>query len=140
LSRFSQHISVDEYKCKCCGSLPPSWGDDIPEAHKNLFAAFEDIRYECGKPILINSGYRCMNHNEHVGGEPCSAHLFGLALDMTAQDEADNDVLWRIILQKHPELRLGRYTKQHNFIHADNAYLIYPTASASWRTGARWTG
>jgi uncharacterized protein YcbK (DUF882 family) len=141
LSSFSPHISVEEYRCRCCGCLPPSWnGDEPAEAHKRLFSAFEDIRYEWGKPIIINSGYRCMKHNQAVAGEPCSIHLFGLALDITAIDPAENDVLWQVIIARHPELRLGRYTRKNDFIHMDVGYLIYPIALPEWHTGARWTG
>jgi len=35
-----------------------------------------------GKPIKINSGYRCPEHNADVKGRPLSYHLSGQAADI----------------------------------------------------------
>ncbi len=42
------------------------------------------MRQLCGKPLVINSGYRCPNHNANVGGEKNSYHLVGEAADVAA--------------------------------------------------------
>lgn len=41
----------------------------------------QPLRDEIGKPITINSGYRCLKLNEKVGGVPTSQHCLGQACD-----------------------------------------------------------
>ena len=56
----------------------------------------DEIREGYGKPIIINSGYRCKELNERVGGKPTSQHLRGEAVDI-AWDSA----LFDYILDNH---------------------------------------
>lgn len=42
----------------------------------------DEIREGYGKPIYVNSGYRCEELNKEVGGEEDSYHLKGLAVDL----------------------------------------------------------
>ena len=55
----------------------------VPE---NIKALVEDVldplREKYGKPIRVNSGYRCPNHNLKVGGAKGSQHLKGEAADI----------------------------------------------------------
>ena len=37
-------------------------------------------------PIRINSGFRCVRHNEEVGGAKSSRHLLGCAADIVPHD------------------------------------------------------
>ena len=72
----SPHFALKEFACKCCG-----------RTHKNgvptrLLDLLEDIRAHFGKPVNINSGYRCPNHNAAVGGAKGSQHLKGTAADL----------------------------------------------------------
>jgi hypothetical protein len=56
-----------------------------PETIENLNATLErlnNIREGFGKPIYINSGYRCPKVNKLVGGVPNSYHVLGLAVDL----------------------------------------------------------
>jgi uncharacterized protein YcbK (DUF882 family) len=58
-----------------------------PEILKNLrimAAKLEEIRSLLGVPVLVSSGYRCPALNKAVGGSKGSAHLLGLAADITA--------------------------------------------------------
>lgn len=55
------------------------------------------IREEFGKPIYVNSGYRCSELNGLVGGEKTSYHLKGLAVDITASSIAENKRLFNLI-------------------------------------------
>jgi uncharacterized protein YcbK (DUF882 family) len=140
MTRVSEHISVAEYACKCCGKLPPSWtATGGPDVYGQFFLDFEEIRDAWGEPILINSGYRCLKHNTAVGGEPCSVHLFGLALDVHPERREDLPKFYQTILDVCPELRLGYYNKS-GFVHLDVGYQIEPIAFKQWREEARWTG
>ncbi len=44
--------------------------------------ALEAFRAAVGKPVIINSGYRCPIHNAAVGGAPNSQHMLGEAADI----------------------------------------------------------
>lgn len=57
----------------------------------------EPARRRLGKPIVINSGYRCSVHNATVGGVVNSQHMRGEAADIRC---ADNKLLAEIIEQK----------------------------------------
>lgn len=46
-----------------------------------------DIREGYGKPIYINSGYRCPQLNKEVGGAEDSYHIKGLAVDIRWDNE-----------------------------------------------------
>lgn len=56
----------------------------------------DEIREGYGKPININSWYRCKDLNEAVGGAKNSYHMSGLAVDL----RWDSDLLYHII-EKH---------------------------------------
>ncbi len=65
---LTKHFSRYEFECPCCGAAPVG---------PTLVNALEQLRLRLGRPILINSGYRCRNHNEKVGGGHNSQHLLG---------------------------------------------------------------
>ena len=44
----------------------------------------DPLRQAWGKPIHVNSGYRCPALNKAVGGVPHSQHMLGEAADITA--------------------------------------------------------
>ena len=74
-----------EFACKCCGQLPlsTSSGQAPRENVKALVAVILDpVREKLGKPIVVNSGYRCPKHNKEVGGVKNSQHLKGEAADI----------------------------------------------------------
>ena len=53
----------------------------------NRLADYLDcIREKLGKPILVNSGFRCPVLNKAVGGVSNSQHLKGLAADVVCAD------------------------------------------------------
>lgn len=73
---LSEHFHEGEFKCNCCGRLHP---DGVPQ---DLLDILENIRAHFGKPININSGYRCPSHNAAVGGASQSQHMKGTAADI----------------------------------------------------------
>lgn len=48
----------------------------------NTLYRLDEIRERYGKPIIINSGYRCKELNKIVGGKSNSQHLKGEAADL----------------------------------------------------------
>ena len=57
----------------------------------------QPIRDRISYPFHINSGYRCKELNKAVGGSDTSAHLKGLAADITLGSKQLNRILWEEI-------------------------------------------
>ena len=60
----------------------------------------DPIREAWGKPIRVNSGFRCPVLNRDVGGSVSSQHTRGEAADITAGDEKKNAKLLRMIIDR----------------------------------------
>lgn len=58
----------------------------------------DPLREAWGKPIIVNSGYRCPALNKAVGGVPTSHHLKGMAADITTGNVADNSKLFDLAI------------------------------------------
>lgn len=74
-----------------------------PEASATLDAlmwnVLDPIRRMWGKPIIVNSGYRCPKLNAAIGGSATSQHMKGEAADITAGDPTKNKELFDMIAQ-----------------------------------------
>ena len=72
------------------------------ETRTNLIKLIEllldPIRTKWGKPIKVNSGYRCSRLNRMVGGASTSQHLLGEAADITVGSSEENKKLFEMIL------------------------------------------
>lgn len=56
----------------------------------------DPLRERYGKPITVNSGYRCSALNKAVGGSKTSQHVKGLAADITAGSSKENKILFQL--------------------------------------------
>lgn len=63
------------------------------EVKENIKSLVEDVlqplRDAYGKPLRINSGYRCPELNNLVGGSPSSQHIKGEAADISCSKPAE---------------------------------------------------
>ena len=57
----------------------------------------QPLRNAYGKPITVNSGYRCPALNKAVGGSTTSSHMKGEAADITAGSKEENKVLFELV-------------------------------------------
>lgn len=96
-----KHFTIDEL---CRSDTARSRGiDNTPteEVRKNLTAlvgnVLDPLREWYGKPIYVNSGYRCPALNKAVGGVANSQHLTGQAADIDVNDRAENRRLMKHI-------------------------------------------
>lgn len=87
----------------------------------NIEALVENVldpaRWKLGKPIVVNSGFRCPLHNRTVGGTVGSQHMRGEAADICCED---NKRLAEIIEQNGKYDQLIRYMNKEGgirFIH-----------------------
>ena len=85
--KLSENFKVSEFSCKgsSCGCTTTL----IDEALVNYL---QKIRGHFGKPITINSGYRCAKHNKNVGGASGSRHTKGQAADIKIAGVAPKEV------------------------------------------------
>jgi hypothetical protein len=95
---ISKHISYDEATISPTAlrlgidNTPP---DNILEAMKAVSeSCFEPIREWYGKPIKVNSFYRCPELNKAVKGSATSQHVKGEAIDITAGSRDENKKIY----------------------------------------------
>ncbi len=67
----TEHFTDDELGCRCeCGTLPSA----------EFQYYLQQLRYEYGKPMILNSCARCPEHNDAVSTTgPCGPHTIGAA-------------------------------------------------------------
>lgn len=77
----SPHLSWNELACRDAirTPYPLDWRSTRAVA---LAAAFEALRAQVGRPLVITSAYRTPAYNRQIGGAPNSQHVQGRALDI----------------------------------------------------------
>lgn len=122
---MSKHFSKQELarcfrangaRCKECPLKQPA--DKLPDGVEgNLEALAEQVsepaRQRLGRPITVNSGYRCQVHNKTVGGVANSQHMKGEAADICCED---NERLAEIIEENGRFDQLIRYMRPNGSI------------------------
>ena len=114
--QLSKNFSAGEFMCKCGKYCTTFKVDD------DLVTKLQKLRDKLGKPIRINSGYRCPTHNKNVGGASASYHTKGMAADIrvdsvtvVALSKAAESVGFKGVIQ---------YPKS-NFVHVDTRTARY---------------
>ena len=93
-----KYFAMKEFECRCCGSTgSPQVGENIEALVENVL---DPVRESYGKPITVNSGYRCAKRNLAVGGAVGSQHMKGEAADITAGSPEGNETLKRLIKEQ----------------------------------------
>lgn len=85
-NKLQNNFTVNEFACHGNGCCTTVKIDD------SLAAYVQKIRDHFGKPVTINSGYRCPTHNKAVGGASGSYHAKGMAADIVVQGVAPAEV------------------------------------------------
>lgn len=75
----------------------------------------QPLRDIYGKPIRINSGYRCPELNKAVGGVPNSMHQNGEASDLSIDGKARE--LLELIEENHLPFDQAILYRKRNFLH-----------------------
>ena len=123
---MTKNFKLKEFECKC--------GCDMPlEVYENIIklaSQLQFLRDYTGRPITINSAYRCPEHNAKVGGSKTSQHLLGKAADITIQSLKPAEVYALIEdLIDMGHLLQGGLGLYDTFVHYDIR-----------KTKARWNG
>ena len=69
----------------------------IDSLTKLIEAVLDPLREWYGKPIIVNSGYRCEALNKAIGGAKSSQHMLGEAADITVGSKEENEKLFDYI-------------------------------------------
>lgn len=108
---MSKYFTIEEL---CHSDTANARGiDNTPteEVKENLQALIDNVLYPLrewyGKPIYVNSGYRCPELNKAVGGVDNSFHLRGYACDIDMGDKNDNQPIFDYIKDNLPFTELG---------------------------------
>lgn len=113
---ISEHFKLKEFQCRHC---------QLVKVDPKLVFLLEELRQRVGKPLIINSGYRCEVHNRNVGGAKGSQHVKGTAADIRLPPGVTADELAELA----EEVGFDGIGKYSSFVHVD--VRGYP---------ARWTG
>lgn len=81
-------------------NTPSSEG--VLKLQKLIEAVLDPLREWYGKPIRVNSGFRCEALNEAVGGSDTSQHRLGEAADITVGTKKGNKKLFEYIKDNLP--------------------------------------
>lgn len=96
-----------EFRCRHCGQVL---------VNPKLVTLLQALRDRVGRAVIVNSGYRCPEHNAEVGGAAQSQHLLGTAADITVSGYSV-DALAKVAEQVG-FTGIGRYYTQ-GFTHVD---------------------
>lgn len=107
--KLNKYFSRKEFKCRC-----NTCNCDTVDA--KLLEVLTYARTYFGRPLHINSGNRCVNHNIRVGGKKTSQHLTGRAADITVEGYSPEEVYTFFNTVFPEELGLGLYKE---FVHVD---------------------
>ena len=96
-----KHFTISEMLKSNTAIKQRLWNGANLEVEENLRALVDEVldplRERYGKPIYVNSGYRCPELNRLIGGAIKSQHMRGEAADITAGSPAENLKLARLI-------------------------------------------
>lgn len=91
--------------------------DSIKENLKKVMYILDLIRTHIGKPIYINSGYRCDKLNTIVGGVYNSMHTKGLAADFRTASKPDIETMYNYLNSRKKTFHIKELIKHERFIH-----------------------
>ena len=77
----------------------------------------DPLREAYGKPIKVNSGFRCEALNKAVGGAPTSEHRFGMASDITGGSKEENKKIFEIARDLNLPFRQLIDERNYSWVH-----------------------
>lgn len=101
----TDHFSKLELSCPCCG---------VMGMNRKFLKRLEAIREDYGKPMKLNSSFRCAEHNAAIGAKPSSSHVMGKAVDIACEGSRNRYELLRVLITHVCRIGIGE-----GFIHID---------------------
>ena len=91
--------------------------EEVVENLKKVMYILDMVRVHIGKPIFVNSGYRCTRLNEMVGGVQKSMHTKGLAADFRTGEKEDINILIDFLKKNQKDFKIIELINYKTFIH-----------------------
>lgn len=91
--------------------------EEITKNLKKVMYILDMVRVHIGKPILVNSGYRCKKLNEMVGGVQKSMHTKGLAADFRTGEKEDINIMFEFLKENQKKFKIIELINYKTFIH-----------------------
>lgn len=111
--KLSRNFSQHEFDCKCGGK-------HASKMDMSFISKLQELRDRVGFALVINSGFRCPEWNEKIGGSPNSQHMLGIAVDIKC-----TDIIKRAkIIKEALNIGFSDVSIASNFIHIDNRPLV----------------
>ncbi len=107
--QLSENFNLQEFQCRHCGQV---------KLNKRLVEKLQQLRDIAKRPIVINSGFRCAEHNAAVGGADRSLHMQGQAVDFAIRQTGMNAQQLLDLCNQVGFTGIGVY-QQQGFIHVD---------------------
>jgi len=102
----SKYFTRAEFKCPCC---------NFDTVDYELINVLEYIREHFDKPVIVDSGCRCVPYNDSVDGSaPYSQHILGRAADIRIAG-IDPDLVYELAEQ----MEVGGLGSYDTFTHID---------------------
>lgn len=124
-TQLSKHFNVREFRCKCGKIHDIKIDSDLIDKLERLFD-----KLNCSK-IIVNSGYRCENHDKNVGGNGKGQHTKGTASDIVCYDKSDNII---------PSTKVCCVAQDVGFNGIANIDSSYTATHVDTRTNGKWYG
>lgn len=105
-SRVALHNGID--------NTPPS--DVLPNLMFTM-ECMERVRGILMRPILIHSGYRCLELNKAVGGSKNSQHMTGEACDFSSPSFGTNREIVTKLVDHVEELGIDQMILEYSWVH-----------------------
>lgn len=124
--QLTKNFESTEFDCNCKSYCSTTIIDE------QLITYLQKIRDYFGKPVTINSAYRCKKHNASVGGASSSKHLYGQAADIKIAG-----VTPLKIAQYAESIGIKGIGRYSNFVHIDtrkNKYFWNNTSGKNVQT------
>ena len=106
----TEHFLYSDFICPCCDAVKL-----IPAFYRQA-GMLEHMRMKLGFPIVVNSGYRCPDHNREVGGAARSWHLL-FATDIRPEDSSLEKL--QALHELAEEMGFGGIGRYETFLHLD---------------------
>lgn len=112
--KLTEHFTLNEFTRSTTASrlkIDNRVPDELIANIQLTAIKLELVRIALGKPIVINSGYRCPALNARVGGVSTSAHTKGLAIDFYCSYGTPKQICQRLI---DAGVQFDKLIQEHN--------------------------
>lgn len=107
-----KHFKISEFACNC--------GCKRADMYQPFLIAIDGLRGELGFPFVISSGFRCVKHNEAVGGAGGSLHMRGMAADVLCDARQAYQILSASPRWGFTGIGISQKGDGKRFVHLDN--------------------